>query len=324
MLKPADIILTTTDEPVSKLIRWGTWSDISHAMLYVQHCSVIDATSDGVHSNNTQRVFFEPNWPVHVLRLKEELSPAIAKQICDYVRERVGAEYSTQNALMAGVKLSKKQSHKQFCSRLVAKAYEEAGHPLVSNPNACTPANLVNSAALVEVSNTLRDISNEEVTAWQNHLDTTQLMRASTNRVLDAVRKLNPTIQRVDDAIGLTVLRPDLDENIASIFEESGYLDVWKLEHDKNPWQYDLAQMSLAGIMHPTDIIDYCRNVILHEDKPDNRHQQNLQAFLSIPAEKRTKTHNLFVDLYENICKQHSIRMKVAHAWLDRNPQFKA
>ena len=222
VLKPADIILTTTDASVSKLIRLGTWSDISHARLYVQHCSVIDATSDGVHSNNTQRLFFEPNWPVHVLRLKEELDPIIAKRICDYVRERIGAEYSTKNALMAVVNLSDKNSHKQFCSRLVAKAYEEAGLPLVSNPDACTPANVANSDALLEVSNTLIDISDEEITAWKNHLDTTQLMRESTNTVLDAIRELDPSIQRIDDAIGLAMLRPYLDATITSIFKDSG------------------------------------------------------------------------------------------------------
>lgn len=318
-LKPADIILTTTNEPVSKLIRWGTWSDISHAMLYVQHCSVIDATSDGVHSQNTQRLFFEPNWPVHVLRFREGLDSDTAKRICDYVRERVGAEYSTQNALMAGAKLSNKASHKQFCSRLVARAFEEFGQPLVANPDTCTPANLIKSEALIEVSNALRDISDEEVTAWQNHQDTTQLMRDTTNTVLDAVRKLDPSIQRIDNAVGLAVLRPDLDDKIASIIEESGYLEVWKLEREKSPWQYDLAEMSLMSVRHPTEIIDYCHNVVLHEDQSNHRHEQNLRAFLSVPIERRTKTHNLFVNLYQNICKQHQIRINVAHSWLAKN-----
>ncbi|MEP5757911.1 MAG: YiiX/YebB-like N1pC/P60 family cysteine hydrolase [Litoreibacter sp.] len=318
-LKPADIILTTTDEPVSKLIRWGTWSDISHAMLYVQHCSAIDATSDGVHSQNTQRLFFELNWPVHVLRLREELDSETAKRICDYVRERVGAEYSTQNALMAGARLSNKASHKQFCSRLVAKAFEEFGRPLVASPDTCTPAILLKSNALFEVSNALRKISDEEVKAWQNHTDTTQMMRDKTNTVLDAIRRLDPSIQRIDNAVGLAVLRPDIDDKIANIFVESGYLDVWKLEREKSPWQYDLAKMSLMSVKHPTEVIDYCQNVIRHEDQSNHRHEQNLQAFLSVPIERRTKTHNLFVDLYQNICKLHQTRINVARSWLRKN-----
>ncbi len=233
---------------------------------FIQHCSAIDATSDGVHSQNTQRLFFELNWPVHVLRLTEELDPKTAKRICDYVRERVGAEYSIQNALMAGAKLSNKASHKQFCSRLVAKAFLELGRPLVANPDTCTPASFLKSNALFEVTNALREVSNEEVKAWQNHPDTTQMMRNTTNTVLDAIRKLDPSIQRIDNAVGLAVLRPDLDDKIANIFVESGYFDVWKLEREKSPWQYDLAKMSLMSVKHPTENIDYCQNVIRDEN----------------------------------------------------------
>jgi hypothetical protein len=65
-----DIILTTTAAAVSKAIRWGTKSDISHAMICVQHGSVIDATSEGVHARNTQRLFFEDGCALHVLRFE--------------------------------------------------------------------------------------------------------------------------------------------------------------------------------------------------------------------------------------------------------------
>src|SRR5690606_28294868 len=59
VLVPGDIILTTTTAAASRAIRVATRSDISHAMVYVQNCSVIDATGEGVHARNTQRIFFE-------------------------------------------------------------------------------------------------------------------------------------------------------------------------------------------------------------------------------------------------------------------------
>ena len=59
VLKRGDVILTTSDAKMSKWIRAITVSPISHAMLYVDHCSAIDARGDGVHSANTQRLFFE-------------------------------------------------------------------------------------------------------------------------------------------------------------------------------------------------------------------------------------------------------------------------
>jgi hypothetical protein len=50
-----DIILTTSPEKISKTIRKGTKSDISHAMIYEQAYYVIDAPGNGVHAQNTQR-----------------------------------------------------------------------------------------------------------------------------------------------------------------------------------------------------------------------------------------------------------------------------
>ena len=59
VLKLGDIVLTTTTEPISRVIRLATNSDISHAMVYVSDRSIIDVTGEGVHSHNTQRLFFK-------------------------------------------------------------------------------------------------------------------------------------------------------------------------------------------------------------------------------------------------------------------------
>jgi hypothetical protein len=54
LLRPGDIILTTTTAAVSMAIRVATGSDISHAMVCVEDRSVIDATGEGVQARNTQ------------------------------------------------------------------------------------------------------------------------------------------------------------------------------------------------------------------------------------------------------------------------------
>jgi hypothetical protein len=46
VLKVGDVVLTTATAAVSKAIRTATWSDISHAMIYVEDRSVIDATAE--------------------------------------------------------------------------------------------------------------------------------------------------------------------------------------------------------------------------------------------------------------------------------------
>src|ERR1700726_931216 len=134
-----DIILTTTTAAVSKAIRWGTKSDISHAMICVQHGSVIDATSDGVHARNMQRLFFDAECALHVFGPKAALSPDQIEQICRFVRERIGSEYSTREAVRAAIGGSNQWTRKQFCSRLVAQAYASAGIKLVDDPNYCAP-----------------------------------------------------------------------------------------------------------------------------------------------------------------------------------------
>ena len=53
-LQPGDILLTTSHSMESWSVRFGTKSDISHAMLYVASSSVVDSTSDGVHARNLQ------------------------------------------------------------------------------------------------------------------------------------------------------------------------------------------------------------------------------------------------------------------------------
>ena len=73
-IRIGDIILTTTTTSVSKAIRLATGSDISHAVVYVQHRSVIDATGEGVQARNTQRLFFEDECSIHVLRPRRDLS----------------------------------------------------------------------------------------------------------------------------------------------------------------------------------------------------------------------------------------------------------
>jgi len=91
VLKVGDVVLTTTTAAVSKTTRTATRSDISHAMIYVEDRSVIDATAEGVQARNTQRLFFEDGCAVHVLRLRDGLTAEQARGICAFVRGRGGS-----------------------------------------------------------------------------------------------------------------------------------------------------------------------------------------------------------------------------------------
>lgn len=93
VLNPGDIVLTTTKSAVSKAIRIATYSDISHAMVYVEDRSVIDATGEGVHARNTQRLFFDEESAVHVLRLRDGISDKQLIALISHLRGHVGTQY---------------------------------------------------------------------------------------------------------------------------------------------------------------------------------------------------------------------------------------
>ncbi len=151
VLKPGDIVLTTTTKFVSTLIRFGTGSDISHAMVCVDDRSVIDSTAEGVHARNTQRLYLEEECAVYVLRLRAGITDLQLTAVLTYMRGHIGTQYSLKEAGLTVLGGAREWDKKQFCSRLVAQAFSTAGIELVSNPNFCSPAELKNSSLLESV-----------------------------------------------------------------------------------------------------------------------------------------------------------------------------
>lgn len=88
VLKAGDIVLPTSTELVSKVIRFSTRSDISHAMVCVEAYSVIDATLEVVHARNVQRFGFEDECAVYILRPVQPLDAKQLKGIYEYVRQK--------------------------------------------------------------------------------------------------------------------------------------------------------------------------------------------------------------------------------------------
>ncbi len=166
-LKVSDIILTTTTAAVSKAIRLATRSDISHAMVYVQDHSVIDATGEGVQARNTQRLFFEDDCFVYALRLRAGLTEEQVQAICTFVRGQIGTQYSKKEAIRTALGGAQEWTRKQFCSRLVDQAYAAAGIKLVDNPHFCSPADLKASPVLTEVQNATIPVTAEQAARWE-------------------------------------------------------------------------------------------------------------------------------------------------------------
>lgn len=319
-LRRGDIILTTSDEKVSKFIRATTVSPISHAMLYVDHCSVIDATKDGVHSKNTQRLFFEQHNAVFALRLDGGMSTSTSANICNYVRERIGSEYTTLEAVRAWKGLGHKGSPKQFCSRLVAQAYAANGVNLVENINFCTPVELLNSSKLVEIDNATVDVTDDEYQAWQAHPSGLDQMRQSTNHILNGARNIDKSIQNLSDVDKLVLDYPEHDETIMQLYIDSGFLDVWKIDYEINPWHYDAEILEDVGSRQPDAVRGYCESTLSEGSRTENRYVKNAEVYQYYFSMRNRKTIGMLMAFYQMLAENHATRLDIAEDWLKRHP----
>lgn len=310
-----DIVLTTTTAPVSKAIRFGTMSDISHAMVCVQQGSVIDATGEGVHARNVQRLFFDDVCALHVLRPKGNLTSAQLDQICQFVRQAIGSEYSTREAVRSAIGGSDQWTRKQFCSRLVAQAYASAGIKPVSDPNYCAPADLANSPLLVAVPNATESVSDVEIERWMAHRDLTGAMRDAINTVLEGARQKDKSIQTFEDVTPHLIKHPEHDAYFAGLLRSSGYLTVWQLNTERNRWQYEDAHLAEL----PFDkCAEYCKGTLEEESGP-NRYVINRGAYRSLSVQYKLTSFALFFELYDFLASLHRQRVAVARRWLEAN-----
>ncbi|NVJ64058.1 MAG: hypothetical protein HWD84_07515 [Flavobacteriaceae bacterium] len=239
-LEKGDIILTRNDSLVSKVVRKATSSGFSHAMLYVGHSSYIHSDRDGVHAGNLQRLMFEDASNVMVLRVNCD-DEAINKA-CDFARAKVGTSYSKKSAVNAKVQLSKNENlNRQFCSRLVAQAFEFADTQLVANASFCTPQELMDSESTNLVSVTAR-LANQSEIDFANTYNPLEKQTEITNEILTKVRKLSgQDIQTLEQVTQYVIANPKHDKAITAIYKDSGYLSLWQYEISKNSWRYDGA-----------------------------------------------------------------------------------
>src|SRR5260370_12390031 len=123
LLQPGDIVLTASPTKLGRGIRLSTNGLVSHAMICVQHGSIIDSTSAGVQAPNLQRELFELDEKVFAFRTRSPLRDVQLAQVIDFARSQIGALYSKIEAARSVLAEPKPRNNQQFCSRLVARAY---------------------------------------------------------------------------------------------------------------------------------------------------------------------------------------------------------
>ena len=317
-LREADVILSTTPQKPSKVIRLATRSDISHAMVCAGPYSVIEATRAGVHSRNTQRLFFHASGPLYLLRLRATPASAQLSAISDFVRARVGTRYTIPEAVQAGAGVKVTLSRKQFCSRLVAQAFSSAGIQLVSDPDYCSPEDLKNSPLLEAIDRATESVDLGLFQNVENTLDVPAYMASITNKALVRIRKLEPSIEDINDTIRFLRRHPEYDLRVHAAMKDTGFLDACRVEIGAKTWQYDLGAFR-ANQQSIEDKRRYCVELIASEMSFARQYVVSLANLLEYFEENNLETFRALADIYEELISMLRLRVLIANHWLSED-----
>ena len=152
-LRPGDIILSTERAIDSSIIRWSTWSDYSHAAIYLGDGLYAEAVDLGVRGRSVTTIVKEH---LKVIRLKggpeaEDAARRAAGRIDHYYH----LPYALGSALMALFgRVPSADERALFCSQLVAQAYQDVGVAVVPGqlPVKISPQMLATSPLFEDVT----------------------------------------------------------------------------------------------------------------------------------------------------------------------------
>lgn len=319
-LQAGDIILTASMTKAAKAVRLSSRGIVSHAMICVQHGSVIDSTDKGVQAWNLQREFFQDDEAIFAFRLREPLPPATIARVIDFARSEIGTRYSKAEAVRSVLGGPKPRNERQFCSRLVARAYASVGVQLVVDQDYCTPEDLRLSLMLIELDNVTETVTADEIAALEARSNPLQEMRDSQNAILAAARRLDPRVENFTDVDRVVQEHPEWDAAIAQAYRDSGYLDLWKHELQAHPYRYDLVVMET--ITDPAMLVDlrtYCIDTIREAYSGSVRFAVNLTHYQAAQSRNQRETLALLIQLYNTLVRNDELRRETARSWLLRH-----
>jgi len=315
-LQPCDIVLSRKslslkglfhqkrlcEATKSGVIRLGS-KHYSHAMLYVGS-SVIHAHPPMVFAVNPQRLSAAHDDDYVCLRFNG-LTLDQKQKIEEYARGRIGALYSvTEAAKTMTKKLGDERdlSGLEFCSRLVAEAYDYAGIGLVKNISYCAPGDFLSVASLINMGSCTRRLD-EHDKAIINSEDYVLLSQERSYKWLQSVNSLAAKdglpIETLNSVFEYVLRFPKRDGDVFGLLKESGYLETWKDDAKAHGYRYD--PMAMADL-HANQKSDFCNEVVCLFDCV-GRYGDELISFDQINGSLQTinANANMYRDMLNDI-----------------------
>lgn len=315
-LRIGDIILESGDTKIiSAAIKAATKSDFSHAMLYRDH-SLVHAVNEGVFSKNPQRILVSNPEDLKVLRLKNNQNLSVMRKVCDNAGVKIGSLYSKSEAIktLAVEENKPAKNRKQFCSRLVAQCYEEAGISLVSNSDYCSPEDLNQSDLLFEVKGAVREATEKDIEFFnkkdpnlENQKETFQWLRKT--REIFKPKKVD--VQTINDVLQALVNHRDMDKKVCRLIKATKYLELYNVDRELNAYRYDEELFKIKLAEDPekaNELIDF---EIKLNQREIERHSRNLMASRENYKAQGLNFSKLHMKLHRNILKESKKRLEV-------------
>lgn len=315
-LMAGDIILTKEKTTTSISVRTATLGSYSHAMICLSPASIIDATiSSGVFTRNTQRQIFNSKNDCVVLRLKEALNARDIKKIETFLRLKTMTPYSLTEAIRTPLKKNKStdaKANKQFCSRLVAQAYDHVGIKLAHNPNYCSPEDIYKSEVLTEVTDILR-IANEQDINIANKPDLVEANRVEIAAWFNNAIKLASTkkykIQTINDVVSFLLQYPEYDRKICEYIQKTRYETQYLDDLEANPERYTYIKSSSLDVESELSQI---KTIFEHQKNNYITSRHNYNSY-------RLKYNKIHKKLYRNLLKHLVKRLNVLSEYTDNS-----
>ncbi|MDE5422637.1 hypothetical protein L3073_10505 [Ancylomarina sp. DW003] len=301
-LRLGDIILIKSETRISQMVRRLTQSQYSHAILYVDICSVIDSDGYGVQSNNIHRRLVAKENDAVVLRLKDENKNSVLNKVEVFARRKIGTEYSTEEAKIALIskELKAKESNRQFCTRFVAQAYHNAGIDLVENPDYCVPEELLNSDELQIIDGVLREASEKEIEFANSENPLAKQMEIHKN-IFQRARELSGLdIQTFENVNQVIIDMPEIDSELTDFVRNSGYLTMMEYDVEKNPWHYNAKKM-IEHYNTPEVIVDTSMFFASTESKTRERLNMSINALIQLDKNFPREYFKMEIELYRKL-----------------------
>jgi Permuted papain-like amidase enzyme, YaeF/YiiX, C92 family len=314
-LEPGDIILESGTEKFSEVIKKVTFSNYSHAMLYIGD-SIIHALTDGVYSQNPERLIVKNISDLKVLRLKNELKVEQLNKVIMHARNLTGSLYSFCEAGLSPVLGKVKAdvgSNKQFCSRLVAQCFKQVDVLLVKNPDFCSPADISKSDLLIEVESCVKKASIKQVEFAKSENPIIENQR----RAFDWLNKARVTfksegvdIQTLGDVDKNIHNHPNLDKEISGFIKESKYLEHFDVDKNLNSFRYSYDEFKsvISQYKDQVEILERELDSVLNEI---GRHSKSFLAAKSNYKYLNLEYNELMIELYKNLLGMSYSRLEV-------------